>query len=112
MRVLANASLRREIVAELALNAKVRGATFDDALRQALRAGELALQIDLVQSENALLSKRVRFMEKNLPDLQGEIQWLLGVIAQAEKDEALMQRLLFEGEHSQSPGPRSESNER
>jgi hypothetical protein len=108
--VLVRTLLPRETGAELAQRAKARGTTLEEALRLALRAGGLALEIEVIKGGNMFMSNRVRFMEESIPEIKKEIGWLAAAIEQAERDRVLMERLLLDGGNSQSEqGPKKGS---
>jgi hypothetical protein len=65
-----------------------------------LRASEVALEIDSIEEETTFLSKRVRFMEESIPELEKEVRWLVAANERAEKDRALIEQLLLEKSQS------------
>jgi hypothetical protein len=106
------APISGSIESEIKRRSRSKGTDFEAELARALHSGRILMEIEEAEKENAFLSRRVRFMEESIPQLESEIRWLATAIQQAEKDQELMRRIVQNGDDHQHVETRGRNRER
>jgi len=100
------------IKSEIKRRSRSKGTDVEAELARALHSGRILIEIMEAEKENSFLSRRVRFMDESIPQLESEIWWLKTAIQQAEKDQELMRRIVQNGDDKQHVEIRGGNRER